>query len=69
MTDGTLLTDFRTEYAKSAGAKCSVCEKKIAKVIINCWVPSNDTSNFADLHCRIAAFMLQIFTTKKNRKA
>ena len=32
MVDGTLLGDFRTEYAKSGAAKCRTCEEKIAKV-------------------------------------
>lgn len=30
---GTLLKDFRLEYAKSGASKCGVCEEKIAKVI------------------------------------
>ena len=32
LTDGTLLKDYRTEYAKSGAAKCRICEEKIAKV-------------------------------------
>ena len=32
LTDGTLLKDYRTEYAKSGAAKCRTCEDKIAKV-------------------------------------
>ena len=32
MVDGTLLADFRTEYAKSGAAKCRKCEEKIKKV-------------------------------------
>lgn len=38
MVDGTLLGDFRTEYAKSGAAKCrrEGCEEKIKKVCI-CW--------------------------------
>ena len=32
MVDGTLLGDFRTEYAKSGAAKCRICEEKIKKV-------------------------------------
>ena len=32
VVDGTLLGDFRTEYAKSGAAKCRKCEEKIAKV-------------------------------------
>merc|ERR1712098_575205 len=31
VVDGTLLGDFRTEYAKSGAAKCRKCEEKIAK--------------------------------------
>lgn len=31
VVDGTLLGDFRTEYAKSGAAKCRTCEEKIAK--------------------------------------
>jgi len=31
LTDGTLLKDYRTEYAKSGAAKCRICEEKIAK--------------------------------------
>jgi len=31
LTDGTLLKDFRTEYAKSGAAKCRTCEEKIGK--------------------------------------
>ena len=30
--NGTLLKDFRLEYAKSGGSKCGVCEEKIKKV-------------------------------------
>ena len=33
--NGTLLKDFRLEYAKSGGSKCGVCEEKIKKVFIN----------------------------------
>jgi len=29
--DGTIIKDFRTEYAKSGAAKCRTCEEKIAK--------------------------------------
>ena len=32
VVDGTLLGDFRTEYAKSGAAKCRKCGEKIAKV-------------------------------------
>ena len=32
LVDGTLLGDFRTEYAKSGAAKCRKCEEKIKKV-------------------------------------
>ena len=32
VVDGTLLGDFRTEYAKSGAAKCRICQEKIAKV-------------------------------------
>ena len=32
MVDGTILKDFRTEYAKSGAAKCRTCEEKIGKV-------------------------------------
>ena len=32
--NGTLLKDFRLEYAKSGGSKCGVCEEKIKKVFI-----------------------------------
>ena len=32
VVDGTLLGDFRTEYAKSGAAKCRKCEEKIKKV-------------------------------------
>jgi len=31
MVEGTLVQDFRTEYAKSGAAKCRSCEEKIAK--------------------------------------
>ena len=31
VVDGTLLGDYRTEYAKSGAAKCRKCEEKIAK--------------------------------------
>jgi len=31
LTDGTMLSDFRTEYSKSGAAKCRTCEEKIAK--------------------------------------
>jgi len=31
MVDGTILKDFRTEYAKSGAAKCRTCEEKIGK--------------------------------------
>ena len=34
VVDGTLLGDFRTEYAKSGAAKCRKCEEKIAKVSV-----------------------------------
>ena len=33
--NGTLLKDFRLEYAKSGGSKCGVCEEKIKKVFID----------------------------------
>ena len=32
MVEGTIIKDFRTEYAKSGAAKCRTCEEKIPKV-------------------------------------
>ena len=32
LVDGTMVTDYRTEYAKSGAAKCRTCEEKIPKV-------------------------------------
>ena len=29
--NGTIMSDFRLEYAKSGGSKCGVCEEKIGK--------------------------------------
>jgi poly [ADP-ribose] polymerase len=31
MVNGTLMCDFRTEYAKSGGSVCGACEEKIPK--------------------------------------
>eukprot|EP00093_Oithona_nana_P002253 02253.XXX_3165_3554_1 [CDS] Oithona nana genome sequencing. len=30
-SNGTIMRDFRLEYAKSGGSKCGVCEEKIGK--------------------------------------
>ena len=32
MVEGTIIKDYRTEYAKSGAAKCRTCEEKISKV-------------------------------------
>ena len=34
MVEGTIIKDFRTEYAKSGAAKCRTCEEKIPKVCL-----------------------------------
>ena len=75
--NGTLLKDFRLEYAKSGASKCGACEEKIKKVII--FSQGSDSSKtlsrnfvkkcmieFAQFpHCKQFAFNFLIFRPLK----
>ena len=34
LINGTLIREFRTEYAKSGGSVCGICEEKIPKAAV-----------------------------------